>query len=190
MPAASKTSDDAIARAARKLVESSEDFSMGAVAEAVGVATPSLYKRYADREALLARVRRDTYGMLQNAIVAQAGAKRGAARLRAMAGAYRTFALGHPRLYALLFAPDESGDAATQQARLASVEPVLEALRELAGDKHALDAARTFTAFLHGHLSMLLSGAFHLGGDVDAAFAYGLDRILAGIALDHPRRRA
>jgi hypothetical protein len=33
---------------------------------------------------------------------------------------------------------------------------------------------------------MVLSGAFHLGGDVDAAFTYGLERILAGIALDRP----
>jgi AcrR family transcriptional regulator len=190
MPAAAKTSDDAIARAARKLVESREEFSMGAVAAAVGVATPSLYKRYADREALLARVRRDAYGSLQNAITTRAGATRGAARLRAMAEAYRAFALRHPRLYGLLFAPDEANDAATQQARLASVQPVLEALREFAGEKHTLDAARTLTAFLHGHLSMVLSGAFHLGGDVEAAFTYGIDCILAGIALENPKRRS
>jgi AcrR family transcriptional regulator len=191
MPALSKTSDDAIAEAARRLIEEArEDFSMAAVAEAVGVRTPSLYKRYADREALLARVRRDAYDALRAAIAGPASEGKGGARIRAMALAYRRFALEHPKLYALLFAPEERADEATQRARVASAAPLLEILRDIAGPDDALSAARTLTAFLHGYVTMLNAGAFKLGGDVDAAFVYGLDRILAGIAAKTGSRTA
>jgi AcrR family transcriptional regulator len=187
MPALPKTSDAAIVRAARSLIEQArEDFSMAAVAAAVGVRTPSLYKRFADREALLASVRRDAYAALRAAIVAGAGTCRGTERVRAMAFAYRAFALEHPRLYALLFSHEERPDAATQEARLEAALPALDALRELTGDD-ALRAARTLTAFLHGHVTMVSAGAFKLGGDVDAAFIYGLDRLLAGITAPPAR---
>jgi AcrR family transcriptional regulator len=183
MPAAPKTSDDAIVQASRKLIElGADDFSMAAVAAAVGVRTPSLYKRFADREELIGRVRRDAYAMLGAALSAAGARRRGRARVRAMADAYRTFALAHPRLYSLLFAPEIRADAATHEARLASVAPALDALRELAGERHALDAARALTAFLHGYVTMLIAGAFKLGGDVDVAFEYGIDRLLNGIA--------
>jgi AcrR family transcriptional regulator len=182
MAAPAKTSDESIVAAARGLVEHAHDeFSMAAVAEAVGVRTPSLYKRFADREALLARVRRDAYDALRVAIVAGAKGRRGMARLRALAYAYRAFALARPRLYALLFAPEERSDAATHEARVASAAPALEALREIVGPEHALNAARTFTAFLHGHVTMILANAFQLGGDVEAAFDYGIDRLIAGL---------
>jgi AcrR family transcriptional regulator len=183
MPAVPKTSDDAIVAAARALIEgSNDDVSMAAVAASVGVKTPSLYKRFADRDALIGCVRREAYGALQTAIVSGAGRRTGAARIRAMAYAYRDYALAHPQLYALLFAPEERGDAATQEARQAAAAPAIAAIAELAGPENALHAARTFTAFMHGHVTMLLAGAFKLGGDVDAAFDYGIDRLLLGIA--------
>jgi AcrR family transcriptional regulator len=182
MPALAKTSDDEIAAAARALFEhQTAEFSMAAVAEATGIRAPSLYKRFADRDALLSRVRRDAYRELGTVIAA---ADRGAsdrARLRSMALAYRAYASQHPRLYALLFSPDENGDPATQEARAGSAAPVLKVLGRAIGAARALDAARTVTAFLHGHISMLQAGAFHLGGDVEAAFRYGLDRVLDGI---------
>ena len=52
----------------------------------------------------------------------------------------------------------------------------------LAGEEHALDAARTFTAWANGFVSMELSGAFRLGGDVDRAFDYGVDRLADAVA--------
>ncbi len=182
MAAPAKTTDDAIAAAARQLFESGgADFSMAAVAAATGVKTPSLYKRFADRSALLARVRRDAYDELGAVIGAAARGSTDRAKLRAMAVAYRAFALAHPRLYALLFSPEEIPDASVMQARAASAVPLLEILRRAAGPARALDAARTLTAFMHGHVTMVLAGAFQLGGDVDAAFAYGVERVLDGV---------
>ena len=44
------------------------------------------------------------------------------------------------------------------------------------------DAARTFVAWAHGFTSLEMAGGFRLGGDIDAAFANGIDLILAGIS--------
>jgi hypothetical protein len=51
------------------------------------------------------------------------------------------------------------------------------------GQERALDAARTLAAWLHGFASMELAGAFRLGGDVDAAFEFGVAAVIDG-ALD------
>ena len=45
----------------------------------------------------------------------------------------------------------------------------------------ALDAARLVTAWATGFVSMELSGSFRFDGDLDQAFEYGLDRLLAGL---------
>ena len=63
-----------------------------------------------------------------------------------------------------------------------TLEKVVEAARRLVGETHALDAARTLTAWMHGFTSMELAGAFRLGGEVDAAWEFGLDRVVAGLA--------
>ena len=49
-------------------------------------------------------------------------------------------------------------------------------------DPYALEAGRTLVAWAHGFVSMELAGGFRLGGDLDAAYATGIDLILAGIS--------
>jgi hypothetical protein len=56
------------------------------------------------------------------------------------------------------------------------------AVTALARPDHVLDAARTIVAWSSGFVSMELAGAFRLGGDVDAAFRYGIDRLADAIA--------
>jgi hypothetical protein len=50
------------------------------------------------------------------------------------------------------------------------------------GDADALMAARMLVAWAQGFVSMELAGAFRLGGDVDAAFDYGLERLTASLS--------
>jgi hypothetical protein len=52
----------------------------------------------------------------------------------------------------------------------------------LADHDRELDAARTVVAWANGFNSMELAGAFHLGGDVDRAYAFGIERLPAAVA--------
>ena len=50
------------------------------------------------------------------------------------------------------------------------------------GVEHALEGARLVVAWAHGFVSMELAGAFRLGGDVDEAFAFGVERLAVALA--------
>ncbi|WP_186382724.1 TetR-like C-terminal domain-containing protein, partial [Amycolatopsis rhizosphaerae] len=58
-----------------------------------------------------------------------------------------------------------------------AADPVLHAAAALAGSDHALEAARTITAWAHGFITMELADAFNLGGDVERAYEFGIDRL-------------
>jgi AcrR family transcriptional regulator len=182
MPAIAKTSDTAVVRAARKLLDRGGPaaLSMQAVGDAVGVRAPSLYKRFPDRDALVAAVATAAAQELGALLVAaDRAARTPRAALASMAVAYRAYARRSPHAYGLLFAP---GPGPSRASRAAAVAPVIARLTTLVGDKHALAAARLLTAWLHGFVSMELAGAFQLGGDVDAAFDYGLASLLGAVA--------
>ena len=55
---------------------------------------------------------------------------------------------------------------------------------ELAGEDDALEAARTLTAWATGFVSMEINGAFTLGGDVERAWRFGRDRVVAALRAE------
>jgi len=173
MPTPDRTSLAAIVDAGRDLLElgGPSKVTMQAVADRVGVRAPSLYKRVRDRDALLQLIADATVDDLGARLAASDGA------LAELARTYRAFAKRHPEGFRLMYAVSGSADA----LRRAS-EPVLAAARDAVGAEHALDEARLLVAWATGFINMELAGAFRLGGDVDAAFAYGLARIEAGPA--------
>jgi hypothetical protein len=119
---------------------------------------------------------------LENVLRATAHGETPLERLRAMASAVRRFGTTEPGLYDFVFS--HGGDAAAVvAARAAAVAPLFEVLRPLVNDSDLLHAARTLTAFLHGHITMSNAGAFELGGSVDAAFDYGLETIVRGFGV-------
>jgi hypothetical protein len=61
-------------------------------------------------------------------------------------------------------------------------------MERLVGRERAIDAARTLTAFAHGFVSMELAGAFRLGGDVDEAYRFAIESIVAGLQISGARR--
>ena len=62
-------------------------------------------------------------------------------------------------------------------------EPIVRAVIRLVGEGSGLEGARTLVAWAHGFVSMELAGAFRLGGDLDKAYAFGVDAILAGVSV-------
>lgn len=183
MPTPARTSIAGIVAAGRRILEAEglEGLTMQAVAVAVGVRAPSLYKRVRGRAELVHLVANDVATELA---VHLDGATRAAdprQNLRAMAEAHRAFARSHPRAYGLLFAglPDDWRVDPELNARVSAV--VIRVTAALAGDRHGLEAARTVVAWAHGFVTMELADGFRLGPDVDGAFAYGVDRISAAI---------
>ena len=190
MPAPARTSRDAIVLAARGLLEEGglDAVVMGAVAQRVGVRGPSLYKHVTDRAALIRAVGDAVTADLRATLDATISGKDPAADLRALALAYRAFVQANPNSYGLLFAhlePDLQPDA---EAVADLGRPIVAAVGRLVGEKgpDALEAGRTFVAWAHGFVSMELAGAFRLGGDLDAAYATGIDLIIAALSGSAP----
>jgi len=183
MSAPAKTSATDIRSAARKILEENglESVTMQAVADAVGVRPPSLYKHFADRADLLRGLTDDAMKDLQRTVERAASPDSARESLERMATAYRAFAKRNPGAYQLIFAADAPNDAADLKARQASAGLLLNILTEAIGPQSALPAARTLVAFLHGFVLMEMTGLFRLGGDVSAAFGFGLKAILDAI---------
>ncbi|GAA3207964.1 TetR/AcrR family transcriptional regulator [Microbacterium terregens] len=175
MPTPDRTSLTEIVDAGRGILESGGParLTMQAVAERVGVRAPSLYKRVRDRDALLTLVVEATANDLAHRLEESDPTIAGLART------YRSFAHRRPEGFRLLFTV-EGADAAMSRAAV----PVLRAAGDLVGPDAALDAARLLTAWATGFVNMELSGSFRLGGDVEEAFEYGLDRL--AVALRAP----
>jgi AcrR family transcriptional regulator len=181
MPAPEKTTVEAIVAAARDLAERRgvDGVTMLAVAEAVGVRAPSLYKRVRDRDELLALVVAENLDDLTGrlAVARDPDPRRSVA---AQAEALRAFAHAHPVGYALVFAshgtPRPELDAVAR-----SVTPLLDAVTALVGPEHAPDAARLVAAWANGFITMELGSSLRLGGDIDAAWRWGLERIVGAL---------
>lgn len=185
MPTPERTSLEEIVRAGRDLLETGglEGLTMQAVAHRVGVRAPSLYKRVRNRDQLVTLVVEATVRELGARISAAAGESgdEPGVRLGRMARAGREFAHERPIGFRLVFASGAEPRLQTD-ALEAAVAPMLRVTTDLAGEAHALDAARTFTAWFTGFVSMELAGAFRLGGDVERAFEFGLEQLTEAFA--------
>ena len=172
MPAPERTSLAEVVAAGRDLLEEvgPAGLTMQAVAARVGVRAPSLYKKVRDRDELLR--------LVADAAAADVGALLAATdgTLDALVRAYRSFGHGRPEAFRLLLTARPDPGVPQRMS-----EPVLRAAEELVGPDHALEAARFATAWVTGFVSMELAGAFRLGGDLEAAFDYGLQRLTAAL---------
>jgi AcrR family transcriptional regulator len=173
----------AIVREARRILEADglEHLTMQRVAKAVGVRAPSLYKHVGGRDELIRLVAVDATEELGHRLAATTT---GDARrdIGSMAHVLRAFAHELPETYRLLWSPVPAAWRPHPDVSAHAVEPMLEVVAHLARGTHTLEAARTLTAWAHGFVSMELAGAFRLGGDVDEAFDYGIERLAGAIA--------
>ena len=183
MPTPARTSIDGIVAAGRTILDAQglEGLTMSGVAAAVGVRPPSLYKRVRGRAELVRLIANAIAGELTLALEAAAGTGDAAADLRAIAVAFRGWALAHPEAYHLLFDRLPEGERVDPDVNARSAAALLRTAAELAGTEHALEASRTIVAWATGFVNMELAGAFRLGGDVDAAFDFGVERLTRAI---------
>ena len=140
---------------------------MQAVADRVGVQAPSLYKRVRSRDALVQLVADATLQELASID----------GDIYVVAAAFRSFARSRPAAFRLVMG------GVSSPLIVAASDPIIRAAAALSGPENALVAARTFTAWATGFITMELNGGFNLDGSVDEAWDYGLDRLVDAISL-------
>ena len=182
----SKTTDEEIIGTAIDLVaqHGADHFTMAALAKALEVKPPSLYKRFAGRDAILAHVEHYVFKQFSLALK-QVSELQPRTAMRAFCYAHRTFAAKNPHLYPILFLPSLLDPQTARNIRYQSAEP---ALAIFADDPPslALKKLRTVTAYVHGFVSIELASGFQMGGEVDDAFAFGVDTLCASITGSAP----
>ena len=166
--------------------------SVNAIGRELGVSGPALYRYFASRDALLTELVIDAYEDLAAALREAVPGRRAApaARLRALARAYRAWAIAHPHRYGLLFGPPLPGHDAHSERIVAASDEAMAVLlavlaetgeadarpapgRRLATGLRAWSRARgtdaspavalravTAWARLHGHVALEIGGNF------------------------------
>jgi AcrR family transcriptional regulator len=158
-----------IAAAALELLETegADALTMRRLAQRLGIRAPSLYKHFEDKAALEAALA--AVGLEDSAREFEAAVARSPDPLRALAGAYRAFALRRPQLYRLMTEKPLPRDRLPAGVEERAARPVVEA----AGGDEA--TARAIWAFAHGLTMLELNGRFPPHADVDAAWERGLE---------------
>jgi len=184
MPTPDRTSLDEIVRAGRDILESEglARLTMQAVADRVGVRAPSLYKRVRSRDDLIGLIAVATVNELGDQLRYAIAGTDPRADLIALAHAFRAFAHQHPAGFHLIFARGSEAARPDPDSLARASAPVLDIAAQLIGPDDALAAARTVTAWANGFVGMELAGAFKLGGDVDQAFDFGIERLADALA--------
>jgi AcrR family transcriptional regulator len=188
MPAVAKTSREHVVAVARDLLEEGgpQAVTMQAVADRVGVRAPSLYKHVRDRDDLLAEVVAATMAEVTRRIEAAHDGSDPRRTILDQARLMRAFAHERPYGYGLAFGAVAGVPRPDPEVSLRSLRPLLGAIARLVGEEHALDGARFVTAWANGFITMELTGALRMGGDVGAAWEWGLERVVAALGATAP----
>jgi AcrR family transcriptional regulator len=189
MPRAGLDTDRVVAAAARIADERGLDaLSLAALAVELGVRPPSLYAHVGGLDDLRRRVALRGVRELTALLQAAAAGRADGDALRAVARAYRAYALEHPGSYAALQRAPAPGDAEAVEAAKQVVGVVLAVLRGygIEGDD-ALHATRAVRSALHGFVAVETAGGFGLPLDIDESFDRLVSLIDAGLATDEFR---
>ena len=170
-----------------------DGFSMRALARAVGVTAPALYRHYASKENLLHEIVGEAYRRLATELYKALSARTPRDRFRGAIGGYAEFAISNPRLYEVLFAPPSMiGDGALPEeveAQACAVGLFFDdRVRECvaAGVLRDDHVASSLWAHTHGLVSLYLRGRLEEKGiDSDEKFRELLEasttRVLEGL---------
>jgi AcrR family transcriptional regulator len=176
---------DEILDAARALIEDGGEqaASLRSVARRVGIAAPSIYAHFPDREAIVSALVDEAFDELSAAVTAATDAATGpAAKLCAACSAYMDFAMRRPNRYQLAFAARASNaiprDSATRAFALLvnAVAACVEAGVSTSSDPFA-DATAIWVA-MHGYAVLYPSRPAFPWPDSDAT----LERIVTALA--------
>lgn len=159
---------DEIIDVAREILErgNADGVTMQAIADQLGIKSPSLYKHVANKQAVETALIAGGFAEQAERFVAAVDGQPDA--VHAIASAYRQWARSNPNLYALMTTNPIKRDELPDGVEAAAAQPLVDAVH---GDE---PRARALWAFAHGMVSLELAGRFPPDADLDAAWAAGL----------------
>ncbi len=167
--------------------EGLEAVTLARVAAAVGMRPPSLYNHISGRDGLLRELALESVGELGATITDAAVGRSREEAIRAVAVAYRAYALDHPGRYATTVRAPAPDDAEALAAAATAVNPIVAILAgwDIDGDQ-AVHLVRVIRSALHGFVSIELGGGFGLPLDLDQSFALLVDSLVAAVTAAQP----
>lgn len=150
------------------------NLTMGALAQRVGVRTPSLYKHVDGLEDLTRRIAALAMSEVADAVGRAIQGKAGRDALAGAMRAFRAFVLEHPGRYAATIGVEPSGPddpmAAANRRLLDAFLAVLHGYEIAESDvDHAL---RMLRSLCHGFATLQAGGGFQWSADVDESFEW------------------
>lgn len=148
--------------------------SMNAVADRLGVKTPSLYKHVAGLDDLIDRIGALAATEVADQVGQATQGRSGADALRHAARAFRRYVSDHPGRYAATVGPrDRTSQAPAATALRDALDPFAAVLRGYdIPEEDQVHALRAFRSLLHGFTTLETGGGFQLSTDVDASFEW------------------
>lgn len=177
---------DAVLDAAEAVADAEgfDAVTLMAVAQRLGVRSPSLYAHVAGlhglRRAMALRAAAILAQRLEEAVAPYTGGR----AVQALAEAYRSLARERPGLYAALQPGlPAAEDAELARALAAPVRVVMDVLRSMdVAETNLVHAARSLRSALHGFILLERFGGFGLPDSIEDSFGYLTSLLVAGIA--------
>lgn len=183
MPYPAKITRDRVIEVAAQLVRrhDSESITLGDVADALGVRTPSLYRYFDNKTALLRAVNLQFLEGLMNAMhTAMVDADDPQGKVMSALLAYRAYAHESPRSYLMAFAAGHDDLRPDEELLVRMVLPFQALFDEIAGPADALTALRGAFALAHGFVLLELYNQLRRGGDLQEAYRRSVAAYLHG----------
>ncbi len=159
------------------------NFSMNQLAETLGIRTASLYRHVSGLDDVITEV-----GMF--AMNSQMKAQReaienlhGADAVRALAFAYREYAVKHPELYRIIFSMHKIENRTMESHAYMLPEPIIQALDGFGlNDTEKRHWQRVLRCFMHGFIAQEEAGYFRFfSEDREETYRLGIECFLEGL---------
>jgi len=159
-----------------------DTLTLAAVAQRLGIRTPSLYNHVSSLADLRSAVAIAGRHALAATMGTAAQGRSADDAVRAIAQAFRAFAKDHPGLYAAMYRVPDGDDPERRAAAWEIIQVVLNVLTAygLEGDA-AIHTVRVIQSMVYGFVALEVGGAFGMPLDIDESFDLLLTLMLRGL---------
>jgi len=160
-----------------------ENFSMGLLAERLGVKTPALYKHITSQADLVHRIAARAMAQFADAIRDAIQGRAGSDALAAGAQAMRTYVLEHPGRYA---AADAARPTGPDDPLIPAIERVVASWAAMLRGYHLdssqeIHAVRMLRSALHGFSTQEAASGFRIDASIDDSFTWMINFLDRGL---------